>query len=127
MKYDTNQGMKDFLFVFLAWVLSLPLLIGAVVFALMNDGDVALSLNPFQAPVNVPVYAPVLAGVVLGIVLGALMTWAAMGRQRAKMRLQKKQIKTLEKQLEAVGQQHAAVTPSPTWLPQAPHLMIGHK
>lgn len=100
--------MKDFLFTLLAWLLTLPFIIGAVAFALYNPQISTFTLNPFRVPVELPVYVPVLGAVAIGFLFGALMTWAAMGRLRAERREQKKKIKALEKQLDAANQNQVA-------------------
>lgn len=107
--------MKDFLFTLLAWLLTLPFIIGAVAFALYNPQESTFTFNPFQPPAELPVYVPVLGAVATGFFFGAIMTWAAMGRLRAERREQKKKIKALEKQIEALGQNH---------LPQHSHTLI---
>lgn len=96
--------MKDFLFTLLAWLLTLPFIIGAVAFALYNQERVPVTVNPFYEAVSLPVYVPVLVAIAFGFLFGAVMTWAAMGRLRAIKREQAKRIKTLEKQLEAANQ-----------------------
>lgn len=96
--------MKDFVFTLLAWLLTLPFIIGAVAFALYNQDVVSVIVNPFHDPLTLPVYVPVLTAIAFGFVFGSLMTWAAMARLRKERREQKKRIKTLEKQLEAANQ-----------------------
>ena len=92
--------MKDFLFTLLAWLLTLPCIVGAIVFALYNADIVPVTISPFQDSVEMPVYAPVLAATAFGFFFGSLMTWAAMGRLRKEKREQAKRIKTLEKEIE---------------------------
>lgn len=101
--------MKDFLFTLLAWLLTLPCLVGAVVFAVNNPEPVAIIFNPFKDPLLIPVYVPVLTAIAFGFLFGALMTWAAMGRLRAEKREQAKRIKTLEKEIQTVNA--APITP----------------
>ena len=74
--------MKDFLFTLLAWLLTLPFIIGAVAFALYNPQTLPVTLNPFRPAVDMPVYVPVLGAIGLGFLFGAVMTWAGMGRLR---------------------------------------------
>jgi len=100
--------MKDFLFTLLAWLLTLPLIVAAVAFAVYNPDNIPVTLNPFQNPIELPVYVPVLGGIAFGFILGSLMTWAGMGRLRKQAREQKKRIKTLEKQLEVANQNQLA-------------------
>lgn len=102
--------MKDFLFTLLAWLLTLPFIIGAVAFALYNPQISTFTLNPFREATELPVYVPVLGAIGIGFLFGAIMTWAAMGRLRAERREQKKKIKALEKQLEAANQNQVVAT-----------------
>lgn len=92
--------MKDFMFTLLAWLLTLPCLVGAIVFALNNPEPVAVIFNPFKDALLIPVYVPVLTAIAFGFLFGALMTWAAMGRLRAEKKEQAKRIKTLEKEIQ---------------------------
>ncbi len=101
--------MKDFLFTLLAWLLTLPFIVGAVAFALYNQERVPVTVNPFYEAVTLPVYVPVLVAIAFGFVFGAVMTWAAMGRLRAEKREQAKLIKTLEKEIQTANRN--AVTP----------------
>lgn len=104
--------MKDFLFTLLAWLLTLPVIVASVAFAIYNAGDTPIILNPFRDAVPMPVYVPVLGAIAIGFLFGAIMTWAAMGRLRHERREQKKKIKALEKQLDAANQnQIVAHTP----------------
>lgn len=93
--------MKDFLFTLLAWLLTLPCIVGAIVFALYNADVIPVTISPFQDAVEMPVYVPVLTAIAFGFLFGSLMTWAAMGRLRKEKREQAKRIKTLEKEIEA--------------------------
>lgn len=103
--------MKDFLFTLLAWLLTLPLIVAAVFFALYHQQDVAITYSPFNDPATLPLYIPVLGAVAIGFVLGCLMTWAASSRQRKVIREQKKKIKTLEKQIDVANTNVQAVKP----------------
>lgn len=104
-----NTPMKDFLFTLLAWLLTLPFIIAAIAFALYNQADVAVTVNPFKDAVTLPVYVPVLSAVAFGFVFGSVMTWAAMGRLRKERSDQRKKIKALEKQIANANQ--PVVTP----------------
>ena len=92
--------MKDFFFTLLAWLLTLPFIVGAVGFALYNDKTVEVTVNPFYPDWTLPLYAPVLVAIAFGFLFGAIMTWAAMGHLRKDRRDLKKRVKTLEKQIE---------------------------
>lgn len=94
-----KDSMKDFLFTLLAWLLALPLIIGAIVFAVYNPDPVSIVVNPFSDAANIPVYIPVFTAIAFGFLLGCLMTWAAMARQRHELRELKRRIKALEKEI----------------------------
>ena len=93
--------MKDFMFRFLAWLVTLPLILGTVAFAIFHTQGITLTFSPWHNPVTVPLYMPVLSAIGIGFFFGALMTWAANGRLRAKSREQKKKIAALEQQIAA--------------------------
>lgn len=97
-----KDNMKDFLFTLLAWLLTLPFLIGAITFAVYNGQEIPVIYNPFKDAATLPVYVPVLFAIGIGFIFGAIMTWAAMGRLRTQKREQARKIKILEKQLEDV-------------------------
>jgi uncharacterized integral membrane protein len=103
--------MKDFLFTLLAWLLTLPLIIAAVFFAIYHQQDVVVTYSPFNDPLTIPLYIPVLSAVAVGFFLGCLMTWAASSRQRKIIREQKKKIKVLEKQADAASTNVQAMKP----------------
>ncbi len=101
--------MKDFMFTLFAWLLTLPCLVGAIVFAINNPEPIAIVFNPFKEALVIPVYVPVLTAIAFGFLFGSLMTWAAMGRLRAEKKEQAKRIKTLEKEIHAGSS--ATITP----------------
>lgn len=103
--------MKDFMFTLLAWLLTLPLIVAAVFFAIYHQQDVVVTWSPFNDPITLPLYIPVLSAIAIGFLLGCLMTWAGSARQRKAIRDQKKKIKALEKQVDAANTNVQAVKP----------------
>ncbi len=93
------KTMKDFLFTLLAWLFTLPVIAGSVIFSLYNPERYPVVFNPFKDAIELPLYVPVLGGVAFGFLFGAIMTWAAMGRLRSQCRAQQKEIKALQKQV----------------------------
>ncbi len=117
-------SMKDFMFTLIAWLVTLPLIVASVVFALYNPEPISVIFNPFLSPVEVPLYMPVLAAIAFGFLFGAVMTWAAMGRLRRDKRQMATRIRTLEKEL-ADARTNAA---SPDYGYQKPKfLLLGRK
>ncbi len=112
------------MFTLLAWLVTLPLIIMAVAFALYNQNNITVVLNPFLPSLDLPLYVPVLVAIAFGFVFGSIMTWAAMGRLRQQKRRQAERIRTLEKEIMATKK--ATKTPS-TGYQSSPFLMIGRR
>lgn len=66
----------------LSWIVTLPLTLLAIDFAVSNRGPVTLALWPFPDRIDVPVFLAVLGPLGLGIVAGALA--ASVGALRAR-------------------------------------------
>lgn len=81
------------------WIIALPLIVGAVLFALAHPTSVAITWNPFEPAINLPLYFVALTFLGFGVVLGAFMAWLGMGKVRKDRRKQKKTIKQLEKDI----------------------------
>ncbi|MFA5592890.1 MAG: LapA family protein [Micavibrio sp.] len=101
--------MKDFTFTLFAWLITLPAIIGSILFAVYNNMRVELVLSPFRDAVTIPLYMPVLGAIAIGFLLGALMTWAANARGRHERRALLKQLRALEKQMQEEKQKRPAV------------------
>lgn len=81
------------------WIIALPLIVGAVLFALAHPTPVSITWNPFDPPIELPLYFVVLTFLGVGFLLGAFVAWIGMGKVRKERRKQKKIIKTLEKDI----------------------------
>ncbi len=84
---------------FLKWILALPLIIGAIFFAIGNSDLVSVVFNPFGLAVNVPLYIICFLFLSGGFLLGTIATWFSSSNIRKERRKQKKEIKKLEKEL----------------------------
>lgn len=89
---------------FLRWIVAVPIIVAAVLFAIAHPQPVDFVWSPVNAPVTIPLFALALGLCALGFVLGALATWLGMGKIRQDRRAQKKTIKTLEKDLAAANE-----------------------
>lgn len=87
----------------LRWIIALPFIIGAVLFALAHPEKVSVTLNPLQAPVELPLYFVALLFLGIGFILGALVAWLGMSQNRKERRQYKKEVKTLTKENEKLG------------------------
>ena len=60
---------------FLSWLITLPLTVAAVLFALSNRDAVTLKLWPLPFETVAPMYLAILLSVVVGVILGGFVTW----------------------------------------------------
>lgn len=86
------------------WIIALPFIVGAVLFALAHPEKVSITLNPLQDPVELPLYFVGLSFLGAGFILGAFMAWIGMGHVRKDRRTYKKEIKKLKKENEKLNQ-----------------------
>lgn len=109
MAEGRGAGFKKFL----AWLLGVPVLAGAVLFALANRGGVTLSFWPSSLTLAGPVYLVVFGCVLIGVFLGGAAAWMAYGRKRALLRERAREIRRLEGEIEDLKrlQSEAAAKP----------------
>ena len=86
------------------WVIALPLIVGAVLFALANPEIVSITWNPFEPAINLPLYFVALTFLGMGFLLGTFIAWLGMSKTRKERRQQKKQIKQLEKDINEANE-----------------------
>jgi uncharacterized integral membrane protein len=67
-----------------SWILTLPLTVVVIVFAVANRDFVPLDLWPFEIALQVPVFALVLGSMILGFLIGALAMWLSGGAARTR-------------------------------------------
>lgn len=80
---------------YISWIVTLPLTIIAVIFAVSNLNDIAVAFWPFEQTFSLPLYIAVLATFVFGFVCGGVVLWFSAGKLRRKAR---------KLEFEAVGQ-----------------------
>ncbi len=96
----------------LAWLLGIPVLAGAVLFALANRSGITLSFWPASYTLTGPVYVAVFACVLAGVFLGGLAAWLAYGRKRALLRERAREIKRLEGEIEDLKRRMGEAKPA---------------
>ncbi|MBI2256308.1 MAG: LapA family protein [Proteobacteria bacterium] len=69
-----------------AWIVTVPIALLVILFALMNRQEVSLSLWPFPWDVTAPLFLFTLGAVVFGFFFGALATWLSGRTTRQKLR-----------------------------------------
>lgn len=107
----------------IGWLLALPVMLLAVVFAVANRHDLRLELWPLPWGLDLPVYLAVLGPLVLGMILGGTAAWIAGHRARASARQNRRRVESLERQLAAAGKAAAetpAAMPAPASSPALP-------
>lgn len=92
---------------FLAWLLGVPVLAGAVLFALANRGGVTLSFWPSSLTLTGPVFVVLFACILMGVFLGGAAAWLAYGRKRALLRERAREIRRLEGEIEDLKRQQS--------------------
>jgi uncharacterized integral membrane protein len=70
----------------LSFIITLPITLAVLVFALSNRGPVGLTFWPFDVTIDLPIYLVVLGGLLLGFMLGGFIAWVAGGRVRRQAR-----------------------------------------
>lgn len=71
-------------------------------FAVMNRQDVTLVWSPFHEHLTLPLFIVALATAATGFLFGACLIWLNGGRGRREKRKQKREIKSLQKELESL-------------------------
>lgn len=89
---------------FTRWIIALPLIVGAVLFALAHPDIVSITWHPFKPPAKLPLYFVVLVFLGGGFLLGVLITWIGMGKLRHERRQQKKTIRKMEKDINEANE-----------------------
>jgi len=83
----------------LSWIVTLPLMLIGVVFAVVNRQAVEVRLWPLEIELQAPLFVVVLLAVFVGFVLGGVATWFAAGRRRRAAREEHHRLRQLEQQV----------------------------
>ena len=70
----------------LSWILTIPVMIVAVVFAIANRAAATLNLWPLGITVEAPLFVLVLGSVLFGLIVGGMIAWMSAGRARRRAR-----------------------------------------
>lgn len=88
----------------LRWIIALPIIVGAVLFALAHPDPVLITWNPAEPAKELPLYFVVFTFLGSGFLLGVLITWLGMGHIRKERRQQRKTIRKLEKDINEANE-----------------------
>lgn len=83
----------------LSWIITVPLLVIAVVFAVANRKTVAIDLWPLPVTLEPPFYLVVLVAVFVGFLAGGVVVWLSGGRRRRRARELRFRNEELEREL----------------------------
>jgi putative membrane protein len=98
----------------LVWIITLPIAIAVVLFAVVNRNPVALSLWPLPWEIEAPLFLFTLGTIVFGFLFGAVVTWISGGTTRHKLRQAHRDLAHAQDELAALKRQQAApVRPNP--------------
>jgi putative membrane protein len=80
------------------WIVGVPLLLLAVVFAVANREAVSVSLWPFSDTIELPLYLAIVLPLYVGVLLGAVVAWLSGYRARARARSDARRAAALERE-----------------------------
>jgi uncharacterized integral membrane protein len=88
-------------------IVTAPITVLVVLFAVSNLDPVTLRLRPFPFDMTIPIWALTLIVLFVGFILGAIVTWIGDRRRRREARLMARRVIELEQALAAVRGQAA--------------------
>jgi|OM-RGC.v1.029461664 Protein of unknown function (DUF1049). len=105
---------------FLRWICGLSLAVLLAYFAVFNQHVTEIIYSPLHAPLALPVFAIALGFCFLGFFMGALSVWFNLGGLRSQLHRQKKDLKSLEKQLSQAKETSRTEAPASDFFPALP-------
>ena len=84
---------------YLSWIITIPIALVIVSFAVSNRDPVDLALWPLPFEVTVPQYVATLVALVLGFLAGGFVAWSAGHRYRVAARVRGRKASQLEREL----------------------------
>ena len=116
----------------LSWIVTLPIILVVMVFAVSNRDEVAINLWPTGLDLTVPFFVVVLGGFLAGFLVGAAIMWLSGAKRRARARRLRYRAEELERELNRLQRQAQAAkagtarTPVAPGPPASPRLAIGN-
>jgi hypothetical protein len=92
---------------YLTWLITIPLTIFTVLFAVSNPAEVAVGIWPLEATKKIPAWLLGLGMGGVGFFLGALFVWILAQRTHFRYWQEQRRATRLEKELEALQAKHA--------------------
>jgi putative membrane protein len=91
----------------LSWIVTAPIVVVVILFAVSNLDQVTLRLRPFPFEMTMPIWAFTLVELFVGFILGAIVTWIGDRRRRRDARTAVRRAGELEQALGLAKQQAA--------------------
>ena len=92
----------------ISWIVTIPVALVAILFAISNRGIVTLSLWPLPFTLATPVYLATLVALVLGFLAGGFIVWNSQRRHRRRARRESNRVLYLERELKEAQARAAA-------------------
>lgn len=89
----------------LSFIITLPIAIVAIIFAVMNRDNVTIDLLGIGYEVTAPTFVIVLLPFVLGFIFGGVMSWITHGRYRKETRLHRRENKKLQAEVDRLSKE----------------------
>lgn len=102
---------------YVSWIITVPLLLIGVLFAVVNRGPVEISLWPLDIRLQAPLFVIVLLSAFVGFVLGGVAHWSANSRRRRRQREERERVAALEREVAQLKRNQTV--PGVTMLPAA--------
>ena len=97
---------------YLSWILTVPLAIVAVVFAISNRAGTTLNLWPLGITVEAPLFILVLGSALVGLIVGGFIAWLSAGATRQRRRAAVHRAEAAERELaylrQKIEREHSA-------------------
>jgi len=84
------------------WLVTAPLALVLVVFAVSNRARVSVTLWPFPFEIETRLFLVILLSLLAGLLIGMLLAWLGAGAARRESRARAKRIAALEREIEGL-------------------------
>ena len=89
----------------LSWILTFPLVVVIVVFAIANREMVTFDLWPFELSVSAPLFVAILGSLFTGLLIGGLTAWLSAGKARWRARVAGRRTAELEREIARLNRE----------------------
>jgi putative membrane protein len=91
-----------------SWIITIPITVIVVIFALANRQPVQLDLWPFEISFAMPLFLLVLGCLLVGFFVGATVMWVSDGRVRRRERENRSKVRALESEMQKLKTREAS-------------------